>query len=107
MNETLKRIGVKDGIQLIDVCGLHAFERALNNLNPDKIDKTIFVEALACEGGCIGGPCISTNKASLSIVSDVLSKVKNREYIPKKATTIVDYDMKQCKFGTNVYPISY
>ena len=43
MNETLKRIGVKDGIQLIDICGLHAFEKALNNLNPDKIDKTIFV----------------------------------------------------------------
>lgn len=105
MNETLKRIGVKDGIQLIDVCGLHAFERALNNLNPDKIDKTIFVEALACEGGCIGGPCISTNKASLSIVSDVLSKVKNREYIPKKATTIVDYDMKQCKVVTKEYPL--
>ena len=105
MNETIRRIGVKDNIQLIDICGLQAFERALNNLNPDKIDKTIFVEALACEGGCIGGPCISTNKASLSIVSDVLSKVKNREYIPKKATTIVDYDMKQCKVVTKEYPL--
>lgn len=105
MNETLKRIGVKDAIQLIDVCGLHAFERALNNLNPDKIDKTIFVEALACEGGCIGGPCISTNKASLSVVSDVLSKVKNRDYIPKKAAAVVDYEMKPCKVVTNDYPL--
>ena len=105
MNETLRRIGVKRDIQLIDVCGLHAFEKALNNLDPKSIQKTIFVEALACEGGCIGGPCISTKKASLSIVSDVLSKVKNRDCIPQKPSTVVDYEMKPCKVVTKEYPL--
>ncbi len=105
MNETIKRIGVKNEIQLIDVCGLHTFEKALNNLNLDKINKTIFVEALACEGGCIGGPCISTDKASLSVVSDVLTGVKNRDYIPKKASTVVDYKIKPCKVVTSEYPL--
>ena len=105
MNETIKRIGIKDGIQLIDVCGLQAFEKALNNLNPEKIDKTIFLEALACEGGCIGGPCISTDKASLCVVSDVLTNVKNRDYIPKKASTVVDYKINPCKVVTSEYPL--
>ncbi len=105
MNETIKRIGVKDGIQLIDVCGFQAFENALNNLNPDKVEKTIFVEALACDGGCIAGPCISTTKASISVVSDILSKTKKRDYIPKKASTTVDYELKPQKVINKEYPL--
>lgn len=105
MNETIKRIGVKENIQLISVCGLQAFENALNNLNLDTIDKPIFIEALSCEGGCIGGPCISTNKAGISLISDVLSKVKNRDYIPKKASTVVDYEMKPLKVVNTDYPL--
>ncbi|MFR1672437.1 MAG: [Fe-Fe] hydrogenase large subunit C-terminal domain-containing protein [Candidatus Gastranaerophilaceae bacterium] len=105
MNETIKRIGVKEGIQLIDICGFNALENALNNFNPEKIEKTIFVEALACEGGCVGGPCISTTKAGLNVVSDVLSKIKNRDYIPKTATTVVDYEMKPCKVVNTEYPL--
>ena len=105
MNETIKRIGIKDGIQLINVCGLNTFEKTLNNLNLDSINKTIFVEALACEGGCIGGPCISTDKASLCVISDVLTNVKNRDYIPKKASTIVNYEIKPSKVVTSDYPL--
>ncbi len=105
MNETIRKIGVKPEIQLVNVCGMRTFEKALNNLNPDNIDKIIFVEALACEGGCIGGPCISTKKASLSLVSDVLSNVKNRDSIPKQASTVVDYKMKPCKVVTKEYPL--
>ena len=105
MNETLRKIGLKDEIQLVALCGMHTFQKALSNLNPDNIDKTIFVEALACEGGCVSGPCISTNKASLCVVSDVLSKVKSRDYIPKKASTVVDYEMKPCKVVNTEYPL--
>ena len=105
MNETIKRIGVKDGIQLIDICGFNLLENALNNFNPEKIDRTIFVEALACDGGCIAGPCISTKKAGLNIMSDVLSKIKNRDYIPKAASTVVDYEMKPCKVVNSEHPL--
>ena len=84
MNETIKRVGIKENIQLIDICGLANFEKALTNLKPEKIDKVIFVEGLSCEGGCVAGPCISTEKAGISVVSDVLSNVKHRLVIPKK-----------------------
>ena len=83
MNETIRKIGIKKEVQLMDIAGLLPFERALNSLQPEKVDKIIFVEALSCEGGCVAGPCISTEKAGISIVSDVLSRVKEREIIPK------------------------
>lgn len=92
MNETIRKIGVKNDVQLLEICSIPAFERALNNLEPEKINRPIFVEALACEGGCVAGPCISTDKASISIISDVLAKVKNRPVIPKKPEFVVEYD---------------
>lgn len=92
MNTTIRKIGIKDEAQLLEVCSIPAFEKALNNLEPEKLNRPIFVEALACEGGCIAGPCISTDKASISIVSDVLTKVKKRDNIPQKAEVVVDYE---------------
>lgn len=92
MNTTIRKIGIKDEAQLLEVCSIPAFEKALNNLEPEKLNRPIFVEALACEGGCIAGPCISTDKASISIVSDVLTKVKKRDDIPQKAKVVVDYE---------------
>ncbi len=91
MNETIKRIGVKPEVQLLSVSTIAGFERALDNLEPDKLSRPIFVEALACDGGCIAGPCISTKKASLSIMSDILSKIDYRDDIPKQAQCVVNY----------------
>lgn len=105
MNETIRKIGVKPEVQLMDVSGLLSFERALNQLNPEKLDKVIFVEALSCEGGCVAGPCISTEKAGISIVSDVLSNVKRREIVPKVPQTVVDMAIVPKKVVTSEYPI--
>lgn len=105
MNETIRKIGIKKEVQLMDISGLLSFERALNQLNPDKLDKIIFVEALSCEGGCVAGPCISTEKAGISIVSDVLTNVKTREIIPKVPETVVDMDVVPKKVVTSEYPI--
>lgn len=105
MNETIRRIGVKKEVQLMDICGLLPFERALNKLKPEKLDRVIFVEALSCEGGCVAGPCISTDKAGISIVSDVLSRVKMREVIPKVPETVVEMSVNPCKVVTSEYSI--
>ena len=105
MNETIKRIGIKENIQLIDICGLSNFEKALANLKPDKIDRVIFVEGLSCEGGCVAGPCISTEKAGISVVSDVLSNVKHRLVIPKKPSVVVDVDYTSSKVKRKTYPM--
>ena len=97
MNETIKKSGVNDNVQLLEVCGLHSFDRALKNLDVEKLDKTIFIEALACEGGCVGGPCISSEKAGIVMVSDILTKEKKRDIIPKEPKVVVDYHIEPRK----------
>lgn len=105
MNETIRKIGVKSDVQLLDVCGLKAFEKALLNLNPEKLDRTIFVEALSCEGGCVGGPCVSTDKAGIKMISDILYKVKKRDEIPQEPQVVVDYAITEGKIADNDFPI--
>ncbi len=105
MNETIRKIGVKPDVQLMDICGLKNFERALNNLKPENLEKVIFVEALSCEGGCVGGPCISSDKAGISVVSEILSGIKERDNIPKEPQTVVPYGIKKGKIVNSQYPI--
>ncbi len=105
MNKTIKKSGVKDHVQLLEVCGLHSLDRALKNLDVSKLDKTIFIEALACDGGCVGGPCISSEKSGISMVSDILTKEKKREAIPKEPSVVVDYDVKSQEVEDSYYPL--
>ena len=54
MNETIKSVGIdKHDVTFIAVSSLEDFDKSLQNINPDKIENKIFVEALACSGGCI------------------------------------------------------
>ena len=96
MNETIRKVGIKPEVQLMEICTISAFEKALENLDPEKLSSPVFVEALACESGCITGPCIASDKASISSISDVMNKVKIRNEIPKKASTIV-----KCNYNPN------
>ena len=92
MNETIRRIGVNDNVQLLNMCSLQAFEHSLQGLDPEKLEKAIFIEALSCDGGCVAGPCIACNKSGINIMSNVLSKVKYRETIPEHPTVVVDLE---------------
>jgi iron only hydrogenase large subunit-like protein len=105
MNETIKKIGIKPQVQLMEVCTIPAFERALENLVPDKLEVPVFVEALACESGCVTGPCVASNKASISSISGVLCKVKTRDKIPTKAQTVVKCTYAPKEVSTNKYSI--
>ena len=94
MNETMKQIGLNKDITLINVSSLPSFEKALTGLEKNNLNKKIFVEALACDGGCINGPCIASTKASIAVTADILSKIKYRENIPKEPKVVVDIPYK-------------
>lgn len=96
MNRTLKQIGVKNCI-LTEFASLKSFEKALDGFNPNDCTKVTFAEVLACEGGCIGGPCISTEKSEIMLISDILTRTKLRDSIPKEPLSVVhmDYAPKQ------------
>lgn len=105
MNETIKKIGLKESVQLLNICSLQAFDNALKGLNPEKLSKPIFIEALACDGGCVAGPCISTQKSGINIMSDLLSKVKYRDKIPEIAKTFVEMQYDEQPVETLDYPL--
>lgn len=52
--------------EMIAVSGLSDLQYYLEHSDPASIDKTVFLEALACKGGCINGPCRSTKNSGLN-----------------------------------------
>lgn len=63
MNETL-RIGLKHHpVSLLSVAGLRNIRYALEGIKAAPPEVPVFLELLACDGGCLGGPCISKKTA--------------------------------------------
>lgn len=105
MNETIRRIGINKNVQLLNICSLQAFENALNGLQPEKLNKSIFIEALSCDGGCVAGPCISTTKSGVNIMSNLLSKISYRDKIPESASTVLDVAYLSSEVESVDYPL--
>ena len=93
MNETIKRVGIDNNdVTFLGVSSLEAFDKSLQNINPNKITNKIFVEALGCPGGCINGPCLSSEKSRIMITSDIYAKTQYRDDIPKEPKKVVYED---------------
>ncbi len=105
MNQTIQKVGVKPNVQLMEICGIPAFEKALENLDAEKLSAPIFVEALACESGCITGPCIASNNPSISSISDIMQKVKVRDVIPTEPQLVVECDYSPKEIATSKYSL--
>ena len=105
MNTTIKKIGIKNDVQLISISGIREFIRAISDVQLENINKIIFIESLACEGGCTAGPCISSTKPGLTVVSDILSKVKKRTIIPQEPSVVAEYDIKPQKIVTTEHSL--
>ena len=90
MNETIKKVGIdKDDVTFVSVSSLEGFDKSLQNLNPDKIENKIFLEALACTGGCINGPCKSGEKSGIMVTSDIYANTRYRDVVPKEPRKVV------------------
>ncbi|MBE9467862.1 MAG: 4Fe-4S binding protein [Bacteroidetes bacterium] len=60
-------------ISLMSFSGVKNVEAALTNLNKAKIKGKIFIELMACEGGCINGPACNNNNSSIIKRHDVIA----------------------------------
>ena len=89
MNETIKKIGVKENVHLCQVCSLEAFDLAVNSFTNDLLKSPVFIEALACAGGCVHGPCIATQTSDVNNMARILSHVKYRTPIPTQPEVVV------------------
>lgn len=106
MLETIRKVGINEKeVSLISLSSIKNFDKALAGIDESKLNKKIFVEALACEGGCVNGPCLSTNKGIISVTSDVLSGINYRENIPKEPEIVVKGDFIANPILKNKYSI--
>jgi hypothetical protein len=65
MNRTLADYELPH-LELIAASGMDAIFQTLEDLDPATLDVPVFLEALACPGGCIGGPQVNAHKPILS-----------------------------------------
>ena len=70
---------VKDPLYMA-FTGIDKISNSISDLSNIKTDKSIFLELLACSGGCINGPGTTTKN---SIVEKRFQVVTNREYTPE------------------------
>lgn len=94
MNKTIRLSGCAKDIQLVSVSSISAFRDSLQHLNPENIDRPIFIEALACPGGCANGPARNSKKPGILTMSDILRTVKLRDDIPTEPEVIVEKNFK-------------
>lgn len=95
MNKTIRLSGCAKDIQLVSISSIPAFRDSLQNLDESKIDRTIFLEALACPGGCANGPCMDSSKPGVLAMSDILRTVKLRDDIPSEPEVVVEKEYKE------------
>ncbi len=77
MIETLKPYPSAKKAYLMQLTGIYNIERELENLRNTAFRQPVFIEALACPGGCINGPCTTDRQSGLDKRMEVL---RNTEF---------------------------
>ena len=103
MNETMRKAGINEDIKLINISSLETFGKSLEAFDNKNLDGKVFIEALACSGGCVNGPCADTKKSGINIISDVLSRVEYREKIPKEPDIVVPIEYEKMPISEQKY----
>ncbi|MEI3581405.1 MAG: [Fe-Fe] hydrogenase large subunit C-terminal domain-containing protein [Alphaproteobacteria bacterium] len=59
MIETVKPYTAARNAYMMQVSGIQNIKRELAGLKAENFDRPVFIECLACHGGCVAGPCMS------------------------------------------------
>ncbi|VGO20769.1 [Fe-Fe] hydrogenase large subunit C-terminal domain-containing protein [Pontiella sulfatireligans] len=89
MSKTLEDYALPQ-VELLAASGMDAILQTLENLDPTTLEAPVFLEALACPGGCIGGPQINDRKPILAgelAVRKAVRAKRQEEYPPADAVT--------------------
>jgi len=65
MNATISRYAACKDINFVSIAGLDALRQTLDGLQPGEVREPVFLEALACTGGCVHGPGTEHNSPGL------------------------------------------
>ncbi len=106
MNETIKRVGIDEKeVSLISLSSIKNLDKALSGLDTKKLSGKIFVEALGCEGGCVNGPYLSSDKGIIAVTSGVLTSAQYRDDVPKEPKIVINQEYVPNPIQKNKYTI--
>ena len=106
MNKTIEICGAPADVQLINISPVKRFRNSLKSLKLESLNHKVFIEALACEGGCTAGPGAGSAKSGLEIVSDILGYSHPRSEVTEKPQVVVHEDFSPLPIEKPKYPIS-
>ena len=72
MVETLKLSDKTKHVYMMQLTGLENIQRELSDIKGTNPNMPIFIECLACEGGCVNGPCTRPHKSGFEKRARVL-----------------------------------
>ena len=85
----MERAGISREVQMMSLSPLQLIARGLDFLNVSELRHPVFVEALACAGGCVGGPEIATRRSIFSITSEIMDRAPHRDVMPKTPEVVL------------------
>lgn len=100
MIETLKPYDKIKQSYLMQITGVENIKRELSNLNENDFDRPVFIECLACEGGCVSGPCMTNKKSGMAKRFDILKETTFPEDIKDRMPSF-DIKMDYTAQGVN------
>ncbi|MDD3886138.1 MAG: [Fe-Fe] hydrogenase large subunit C-terminal domain-containing protein [Victivallaceae bacterium] len=87
MNDTLR--DVSGDTRYIAVSGISELTRLLGRVNADDIRRgggKLFIEALACPGGCVNGPAMPHGSSSIDVVMNTVAVGSTRSSLGREVT---------------------
>ena len=76
MIETLKPYPETAKAYLTQITGIYNIERELDDLKDRPVDRPVFLECLACPGGCVNGPCTTSKTPGLAKRFEILRQTE-------------------------------
>jgi len=87
-------------VDTISTSGIRAVKRLLAGFSPESIDKPLFLELLACSGGCINGPGMSTS------LPGIIRHNRLRNYAESADDTLDDSTLALSPSIEAIYPLN-
>lgn len=79
MIDGIKLCGAPKNSLFMSFTGVEQVREALQDIKKQKYDRPVFVEILACEGGCVNGPVVSSPGATASKRFQIYSRTQMAE----------------------------
>lgn len=84
MIDTIRPYGKTNHVYMMQLTGLENISRELDDITGTQPDTPVFVECLACEGGCVNGPCTRNHKSGFEKRARVLKDVRLTDSLGKR-----------------------